>query len=419
MRGKQYAAKFFSHAGLTILQQGQNAAAGVIIVRSLDKAEYAHYVIAFGLASAIGILAEAGVVSTLLRRGVHLGAVERASLVAQAVGFRRRTTVISSLVVLPLAVWLLVRSGVSPWHLVLLLLLVISGSFASAASQMSVTVVRLDLQFGRAGRVLAASATARLGLTIAVVWIPPGLQAPYLLMVFTAAGVLEVLMFRSVSISSLSRSTRDEAAREEFRQNAKRIIPNNAFYLAQGQLLAWVLAGLGSVETLAEVSALARFSILFAVLALIISNFSTSFFARAKSGREILLLMGLSMGVYLAATSALLAAFATFPNLFLVFLGEGYRGLGDELVIVNCGALIGGLTGVMSSVSQGRAWLKWSWIYIPITSIWLAGLAAVVGFSSLERAAVFTALAPVTGLISEAVMITTGFRRDFGKASDT
>jgi O-antigen/teichoic acid export membrane protein len=413
VRGSRLVGAFFSHGVLTIVQQGLNATAGVLIVRGLDHAEYAHYVIAFGMSSAIGILAEAGVISTLLRAGAHQDPEARDALIPQAVAFRRRTTVIASLTVLPFASVLLLRSGVAPGTLIALTALIVAGSFATAASQMSAALVRLDLRFTKAGSILVVSALARLGLTVMVILIPSGLRASYLLAVMATTGFLEVALFRSLTMGLALPIEVDRQLRAEFRRNARRIVPNNAFYLAQGQLLAWVLAGLGNVEILAEVAALGRFALLFALTAMVIANFTTTLFARQSTARGVARLMVLSATAYLAAGSALLGTFAAVPDLYLSILGDDYRGLAPELLLVNSGAMIGGLTGILSSVSQGRAWLKWAWIYIPATVVWLTVLALFIGFSTLERAALFTALAPATGLMSEIVMICTGFRREF------
>ena len=412
---------FAGHSVLTVGQQALTAVAGILIVRGLDKADYAQYVLAFNLSSAIGILAEAGVVATLMRVGATVRDDRDAmdDLIREGVRFRRRSTLLAATLFLPVICCLLARSGLGWLEIGLLAALTISGSFTTAASQMSAALQRLDYRFVKVGSVQVCGALVRLLGTGIALLAPSTAAVVWLLVVNVLIGSLEVRLYGKLSRRHLGGAATDSELAQDFRTNARRTAPNNAFYLIQGQALVWGLAALGDVTTLAEVVALGRFGLLFTLLMVILANFIMPVFARQQTASGVRRVILLSVGAYTGLGLIALGTMWQFSAVYLSILGPGYAGLRDDLVLVSVGFLVTGLTGVLTAMTQGRAWLKWSWIYIPMTTGWLLVLAFTVGIETLDRAALFSALTPTTGLASELVLLVTGYRREFGRRRTT
>ena len=130
---------------LQVLVQLINALTGVIIVRTLDKSEYALFTVVGSMLALMSGLSDSGAQTGLMSvGGKHCsdhGHLSR--LVATALRLRFALTAISLALVGPMAWYLLVQNQASRWDAQLLLVSVVAGSFLSASSGVLLVPLRL------------------------------------------------------------------------------------------------------------------------------------------------------------------------------------------------------------------------------------------------------------------------------------
>src|SRR4029077_9993714 len=148
----------------------------------------------------------------------------------------------------------------------------------------------------------------------------------------------------------------------------RKLAANAVFYCFQGQITVFLISFFAHrASSVAEVGALGRLAMIFAVLSNLLTNVFVPAFARCQNARKLRwLYAGIFAGV--AAFSLLVLGFAQFfPAEFLLVLGNKYAHLHRELLLMVGGAVISALAGTLWALNASKAWVAGSWLYIPLT----------------------------------------------------
>ena len=116
------------------------------------------------------------------------------------------------------------------------------------------------------------------------------------------------------------------------------------------------------------------------------------------------------VGGVAACCVVVIAAAAFFPNQFLFVLGSKYSHLQRELLLMVAGTVITMLTGTLWVLNASKAWVRGSWLYIPLTIATQMALIPYTDFSNVSQVLVFNLISTVPNLLQNMVLSYLGFR---------
>jgi O-antigen/teichoic acid export membrane protein len=385
---------------------------GILLVRSLEQREYAYFTIANTMQGTINVLADIGISIGLVSIG---GRVWRdrhrfGQLINTALGLRRKLGTVAVLIVTPLLYFMLVKNGASPVYAGILIAVVLFGLFIQLTLGVLSVVPRLHSDIGRIQTIDLTGAIARLFVLLALLFI--FLNAGVAVAVGSAAMLLQYWMLRKyvarVVDLNAPENEEDRAAMRGFIRNQA---PNAVFFCLQGQITVFLISFFGNhARSVAEVGALGRLAMIFAVLSNLLTNVFAPAFARCQSPRRLRWQYAGIVGAVAAFSLVVLGAAALFPKAFLFVLGSKYTHLEHELVLMVAGAVASALTGTFWALNSSKAWIGGSWLYIPLTLATQIGLIPFTDFTTVRGVLVFNLISAVPNLLLNFVLSFRGFR---------
>lgn len=383
------------------------ALAGLIIVRYLPKSEYALFAIANSIQVACTQLADLGVGIGVRSIGgrVWQDRSRLGQLIHTALGLRRQFALGAAAACFPLMVWLLLRNGASPAATAGLCLAVA----ASVVPLLGITVWSASLllhgRYRAVQRLDLGNAFLRVALIAGLAF--SRINAVLAALVGTITNIVQALFVRR-----WAREVADPEApinpddRRELVGLSVKSLPNTIFFCLQGQITLLILTITSNPTGIADLTALGRLALLFAVFSVMFANVLAPRFARchdpARLGKLYLLLVG---GTVLVLLPVVIAA-SLFPDPFLWLLGEKYSDLRQECGWVVAAGCLTQLFAVLWALNSSKAWISIQAIgYIPI--ILIAQVIAALcldlrQFHGVVLFTVITAAAPIPIMIADA-----------------
>lgn len=397
------------------------ALAGIIIVRSLPKSEYALFAIANSMQVACTQLADLGVGIGVRSIGgrVWQDRTRLGELINTALGLRRQFALVAAAICFPVMWWLLRRNGASIEATAMLSVVIA----ASVIPLLSITVwtaaLLLHGEYRRVQRLDLGNGVLRLGLIggLAV----SRINAVLAILVNAVTCISQALFLRrwSRAIADPDSAPNNDDRRELLRLSAKSF-PNTVFFCFQGQVTLLILTLMGSPAGIADITALGRLSLLFSVFSVMFANVLAPRFARCQEPGRLWKLYLLLVGATLSVLLPLLVAAAIFPEPFLWLLGDKYSGLRQECGWVVAAGCASQLFGVLWSLNSSKAWISVQAVgYIPVILVAQVIAAAVLDLRQFHNVVLFTfvtAIAPIPLMIADAIV---GLRSSRSAVSST
>jgi O-antigen/teichoic acid export membrane protein len=386
---------------------------GILLIRHLDQREYAYFTIANTMQGTLNVLADIGISIGLVSIGGRVWQDGRrfGQLINTALGLRRKLGALAIVVVAPILCYLLVKNGASINYTALLVLAVLVGlAFQLTIGVLSV-VPRLRADVGRIQTIDLAGAIARFLALVALMYL--FLNSAVALAVGSAALLLQYVMLRAyarrVIDLSAPENADDRAAMLGFIRSQA---ANAVFFCLQGQITVFLISLFGrQVNSIAEVGALGRLAMVFAVLSNLLANVFAPAFARCQERTR---LRWQYIGVVGAVTVFSLTIIGTaffFPGAFLFVLGGKYAHLDRELLLMVGGAVITAIASTLWSLNAAKAWIAGSWLYIPLTLGTQLALIPFTDFGSVPGVLIFNLISAIPSLLLNVVLSYRGFRR--------
>ncbi len=346
------------------LSKGLMLVTGILVIRSLEKTEYAFYTITHSMLGALGLLSTLGVGTAVISLGGKWIDDREAmgSLLKTAYQYRWVFSAVVGPPVALLMIYLLWKTGCPPLYIAVLFLL--SGAIFAIQvhEQLAESVLRLAEQYLFLQKLQLWSNLGRFALVLAL---SAFYLRAWLLLVF-ALGIqgfvfLAYIRKRVIPYLDLD-AVRSEKAAGQIRSISLNTIPGTLSAVFQAQLAVILITIFGQVDSVAELGALSRIGILFAIPQAINGGIFLPWLARSpvgfplyrKYGAVVLLSFGIA-AVFLGAVYIL-----RFPILGL--LGDGYVHLERELIYlaaIQAGAFF---VGACAVIVNARAWLRHAWI---------------------------------------------------------
>ena len=330
-------AKVVSHFTLIqIAVQAIGFCSGILLVRRLAQREYAYFTIANSMQATINVLADIGISVGLVSIGGRVWQDRHrfGELISAALLLRRKLGAVAVLVITPILYFMLIKNGASVSYSLLLVALVLFGLALQLSLGVLGVVPRLRSDIGKIQAIDFTGAITRLVVLLALVFL--FLNGAVAIAVGSAILLLQYAMLRRYvgGVIDLHASANDED-RHAMRGFIRTLAPNAVFFCFQGQITIFLISFFGKgTNSIAEVGALGRLAMIFAVLSNLLTNIFVPAFARCQSQRKLRwLYLGIVGGV--AGFSFLVVCGAVFfPSAFLFVLGGKYAHLQRELVFM-------------------------------------------------------------------------------------
>ncbi|OYW74776.1 MAG: hypothetical protein B7Z37_16410 [Verrucomicrobia bacterium 12-59-8] len=378
-------------AVVQLLVQALNALAGFLLVRTMEKPDYAWFTIANGMSATLSVLSDLGVGSAVTSIG---GAVwqDKASLkglVQAALRLRLKLAILSSVVVTGISFWLLLRNGTGLACALGLTALIVAPIWQISTTAVLNVVNRLHSRTRQLQVADLVPALVRTGLTVLLINLGIITTFSALLAVLIAQFIQFVIVKRQVlPLLGLDVEPHDV---QEHTANlwklVRQMMPNCVFLCIQGQLTTWLISIFASTSEVADLGALNRVGIVFAVFAGPVVQFVAPTFARAQNLKRLVVIAVALFWSFLCGTLILVLAAWFKGDWFLWLLGANYGHLHQELILILIGMALGSLTNMTWALNISRGWVNLSWLYIPLTiaaqivSVSLFQLNTVIGLA--------------------------------------
>jgi O-antigen/teichoic acid export membrane protein len=297
---------------------------GILMIRYLDQREYAYFTIANTMQGTLNVLADIGISIGLISIGGRVWQDRHrfGQLMNTALGLRRRLGLFAALAVVPLLYFMLVKIGASVSYTALLIALVLLG----LATQLSIGVLsvvpRLRSDIAWIQTIDLTGAVARLIGLIALMYL--FLNGAAALAIGSATLLLQHWMLRiyvnRVIDPQAPENAEDRVAMKGFIRSQA---ANAIFFCLQGQITIFLISLFGrNVGSIAEVGALGRLAMIFAVLSHLLANVFAPAFARCQTLAKLRWQYAAIVGAVACFSLVIIGAAAFFPQQFLFVLGN-------------------------------------------------------------------------------------------------
>lgn len=391
-------------AGFTSTQafvQAVGFLAGVVIVRVMEQEQYGLYTLALTMVGLASVLLDLGLSTAVVSLGGphHQDRSRLQAVLADARRLQRRLALLA-LLLLPVFVWMLSGTAADATQVASIAALVFACAGVQLANTMALAVVRLrgDLVLQQ----LLEVGTNLVKLSIVIGATAFMLDAPLALGInLFSATLMGVILWRHLiaDIGPAIPASGEYTGR--MWHFIRRHAPNAVYYCLSGQLAIWLVGLFGSAERVAEVGALGRLALLFALIGSIMTVIVQPFFARAST-RDGLIQAFWTLNLFFALlTSSLVGLAVVAPELMLWILGPKYAGLRVELAWMVLATSLSAWGAAAYSVGAARGWIVPAIVVIPAGALTLLLCALTLDVSSVAGSFKMNAsAAAVTALIS-------------------
>ena len=385
---------------------------GILLVRSLDKHEYAYFTIANTMQGTMNLLADIGISVGLVSIGGRVWQDQHrfGQLINTALGLRKKLGLVAILVVTPILFLLLIKNGAPVLFAALLIGLCLVGVLIELSIGVLGVVPRLRSDIRIIQRIDLTGAIIRLLLLLGLVFV--FLNAGVAVGVASATLLLQYVLLRRYAAKVVDLEAPENAEdRQAIAKLIKHLAANAVFYCLQGQITIFLISFFAHrASAVAEVGALGRLAMIFAVLSNLLANVFAPAFARCHDPRKLRRLYFGIIGIVAAFSLLVIAGAAFFPDEFLFVLGNKYAHLHRELLLMVIGAVLSALTGTFWALNASKAWVAGAWLYIPLTLVTQIALIPFTDFSSVSGVLVFNLFSAMPNLLLNLVLSYRGFR---------
>lgn len=412
-RAFHFARRVGHFASIQVLVQMIGFASGILLVRRMEQHEYGLFTIANTMQGTINVLADIGISIGLVSIGgrVWQDGHRFGELIQTGLRLRRKLAVAAVLGVTPLLYYMLVKNGASVVYAIILIAAVLGGLYVQLSLGVLEAVPRLRSDIHQIQRIDFTGSVVR--LTILVILAFVFLNAGAAVFVGSGALLLQYLLLRryarEVVDLKAGENPEDRKAMIGFIRSQA---PNAIFFCLQGQITILLITIFGHRATaVAEVGALGRLAMIFAVLGNLITNIFAPAFARCQETRRLGWLYAGIVGSVAGFSLLILGGAALLPNQFLFVLGNKYSHLQHELLLMVGGATLNMLASTLWALNASRAWIVGSWLYIPLTLGTQLLLIPFIDFSTVTGVLTFNLFSVIPSLLLNIGLSYRGFRQ--------
>jgi O-antigen/teichoic acid export membrane protein len=362
LRGEQLRRWGLASAEFGLVQiavQVLTALAGILIIRSMPKSEYALFAIVNSMQVASNLLADLGIGIGVRSIGgrVWSDPFRFGQLINTALGMRRLFAFFSLGICLPITGWMLWRNGASISLTIGLCVVAATGIIPLLASSVFSISPLLYGEYRRIQKLDLGNALLRLSLIGA-------LALGHMYAFFAAAVGVVVNWVQKTFMQRWAVEHIDMSAppnpddRRELLSLSVKSLPNTVFFCFQGQVTLLILTLVGGTTGIADVTALGRVAMLFTVFSVTFAYVIGPRFARCQESSRLPRLYVLCLAGALLVLLPIFIFAWLLPGVFLWLLGSNYAGLQREYLLVVAASCLTQIAGVMWNLNVSKAWIQ-------------------------------------------------------------
>ncbi|MFO7826507.1 MAG: hypothetical protein R6V72_21410 [Cyclobacterium sp.] len=175
---------------------------------------------------------------------------------------------------------------------------------------------------------------------------------------------------------------------------------NSAFYTFKGQISIFLIGVFGTTDSIADIGALTRFTLIFMMGKSLVDNIYSPAFGRCQNQEELKVLFRNAIAIIFLTSAAMLITVYLFPNQILWILGPKYEHLSYELFLVFLIGSLNLLLGTVYALNLTKGWIKYTPTYeIPIDVITLIFGVLVFNISELMGVLYLSLLSSFSNLL--------------------
>jgi len=175
---------------------------------------------------------------------------------------------------------------------------------------------------------------------------------------------------------------------------------NSVFYTFKGQISIFLIGVFGTTDSIADIGALTRFTLIFMMVKSLIDNIFTPAFGRCQIKKDLKEMFKNAISLIGFISLIILLLVYLFPNQILWVLGPKYQNLSYELFLVFLTGSLNLLLGTVYAINLTKGWIKYTPTYeIPIDVITLLIGIIVFDVSNLTGVLYLALLSSSTNLI--------------------
>ena len=295
---------------------------GILLIRHLDQREYAYFTIANTMQGTLNVLADIGISIGLVSIGGRVWQDRHrfGQLVNTALGLRRKLGAVAIVLVTPIVYFMLAKNGASVGYTAILIAVLLFGLVVQLSIGVLSVVPRLRSDVGRIQTIDLTGALARFLALAGLMYL--FLNGAVALAVGSATLLLQYWMLRRYVAGVVDlNAAENEEDRAAMRGFIRSQAANAVFFCLQGQITVFLISFFGKqVSSIAEVGALGRLAMIFAVLSHLLANVFAPAFARCQTRRKMRWQYLAIVGAVGCFSLVIVGAAAWFPGNFFLSL---------------------------------------------------------------------------------------------------
>ena len=408
-----------SSAQITI--QAIGIISGILIIRLLPTHEYALYTLANTMLGTMVVLADGGISSGVMAQGGKVWQNKQKLGVVLSTGLylRRKFAIFSLLFAIPFLIYLLRYHGAS-WLMSSLLifslvpafLMALSGSLLDIAPKLHQDIIPLQ-------KIQVSNSVARLVLTCLTIF-----TFPWAYIAIIASGIPQ--LWTNFQLRKISKKFADLSQGPDIKERVailkvvKRTLPGSIYYCVSGQITIWIVSFFGSTESIAQVGALSRLTMILTVFTLLLSSLIEPRFSRLPPDRKLIINRFLQIqGGLLLLSGCILLTVYLFPGPIISILGKQYAGLHTEVLLLTVSSCLSLISGSVYKLSSTRGIVPPPLILIPVLLLIQVLFFVFVDYTHVQGALLFSIFTYLTAWIFRFSYFFYWIAKNFNKKNDT
>ncbi|MBU1109741.1 MAG: hypothetical protein KKB51_23875 [Candidatus Riflebacteria bacterium] len=345
-----------------------NLASGILIIRLLSTEDFAIFSLALLGFNTLNLLSNLGILQAMLALGGEVWQYPDKLGEVISCGLKTRKTIFLFLLflIMPFQCFLIYKHSTSLSLAILFFFLIIPDSYFVLTTEFFLVGAKLHKDTNLIQRSAIFEAIIKLLLLCFGVffqfyaWIIYGIKS-------LASFIRYEIVKKNNSKFFLLQQSSNPAIQSQILTTVKHTLPMSLYYCLQGQIGIWLISLFGTTANIAEFSALSKIMLVFALFDAILSSIILPTFAKIKDPKILL-------NRFLLFCSCLLGMFVIifwialrYSSLFLWILGKNYQALNEEFIYALISAFSCVLLTSIMGINLSRNWVKYLWVYIPLT----------------------------------------------------
>jgi len=363
-----------------------NAAAGFLIVQYSPKSDYALYTLVFSFLAVFVNISNVGITPAMSGIGgrVWQDPIALRALLNSAFHLRRRIGIRLLIPFSAYCAWQFWKAGAGWFSMAALVGCVLAAAWA----QIQAALYAIVLQLHKAVRSLQRNELVFTALKVLGILPMLWFQAPVYFLVGWICVCLALNLLANQKLAGAylaGHHNTDPRFVREIEDIARPNALRTVYWALEGQITILLCALFATTDRIADIGALGRLSVLFAIFQAFVTNYSLPEIAKAQGKNAISRMARKTVAMSALLVAPVLLWAVVHPASLLWILGPNYRGLTQHLLPFLAAVSLGQIAAVVYQICTARAWIRLNRLYVPIALPLQAVLIYALDLSLLEN----------------------------------